>query len=135
VVRFSPIKREYMKHNNNFSIETEHELVGQLNSKLGDLDIGTNYPVLAADLDTIIGVFSAEFGEPDGYKLSDRLQAFVKIVGESLAKIKNLRLEIEDYCPVLASDNDTIIGMLSDSDKTPSGYELDRDLEAYVEIV
>lgn len=42
-------------------------------------DIGTFYPVLDTDLDTVIGFSSAEERTPDGYELSDKLQAFVPV--------------------------------------------------------
>lgn len=59
-------------------IDTTHEIVGKKNSELGSLDIGSLYPVLANDNDTIIGVFSAECGSPAGYVLDEQKQAFVK---------------------------------------------------------
>lgn len=61
-------------------IETEHKIVGKKLSELGDLDIGSLYPVVDENLEHIVGVFSAEYGEPDGYKLSEKLQAFVPFI-------------------------------------------------------
>ncbi len=58
-------------------IETNHEIVGRRNSDLGNVNIGSLYPVLATDGETIIGVFSAEFGSPEGYVLDSSKQAYV----------------------------------------------------------
>lgn len=60
------------------SIETNHEIVGKKLADLGAIDIGSYYPVVADDGQTVIGVFSAEFGTPDGYELNEKIQAFVK---------------------------------------------------------
>jgi hypothetical protein len=59
-------------------IETNHQIVGKKNSELGAIEIGSFYPVLSDDNDTIVGVFSAEFGAPEGYQLDEKLQAFVE---------------------------------------------------------
>lgn len=59
-------------------IDKNHEIVGLKNSELGSRDIGSLYPVLDTDRDTIIGVFSAEFGSLEGYILNEDLQAYVR---------------------------------------------------------
>ena len=59
------------------SIDKNHEIVGKKNSDLGALDIGDLYPVLGDDNDTIIGVFGAQEGTPEGYRLDSKLQAYV----------------------------------------------------------
>lgn len=65
-------------------IDKNHEIVGRKNSELGALDIGTLYPVLADDRETVIGVFSAEHGAPDGYRLNERLQSYVRVYSAEL---------------------------------------------------
>jgi len=59
------------------TIDKNHEIVGKLNSELGDLDIGTLYPVLDADL-RVIGVADAT-QQPEGYYLDGENQAYCKI--------------------------------------------------------
>lgn len=56
-------------------IETNHPIVGKALAEIRDLDIGTLYPVID-DSQRVIGVYSAEFGTPDGYYLNRELQAF-----------------------------------------------------------
>jgi hypothetical protein len=46
-------------------------------SVLRGTDIGTLYPILDYDNSTIVGFYSAEFGTPIGYRLDEKLQAFV----------------------------------------------------------
>lgn len=61
-------------------IEKNHEIVGKKLADLNsDLDIGSLYPVIDND-QTIIGVYSAEFGRPDGYRLDSILRAYVPTV-------------------------------------------------------
>ena len=62
------------------TIEKNHASVGLLitDPELSEINWGSFYPVLAADSKTIVGVFSAECGEPDGYALDEKLQAYVK---------------------------------------------------------
>jgi len=59
------------------SIDTTHEIVGRLNSELGDLDIGERYPVLDAEL-RVIGVADA-IQRPRGYYLDVEKQAFCEV--------------------------------------------------------
>jgi len=59
-------------------IERNHEVVGKQLSEIRHLDLGTLYPVVGPDRSTIVGVFSAEFGSPEGYQLDEKLQAWVK---------------------------------------------------------
>jgi len=58
-------------------IETNHKIVGLKNSNIGTVNLGSYYPVLAEDLETIVGVYSAEHGTPVGYKLDNARQAYV----------------------------------------------------------
>lgn len=62
-------------------IDKTHEIVGKTLSEIKSLDIGSLYPVLEGNQpeSKIIGVFSAEFGTPEGCVLSDKLQAFVPV--------------------------------------------------------
>lgn len=60
------------------NIEKHHEIVGRKNSELGAIELDSYYPVLASDNDTIIGVYSSEFGTPEGYKLDTKKQAFIE---------------------------------------------------------
>ena len=54
------------------------KLIGTNNSQLGNVDLGSLYPVLDTDNDTILGFYSAELGTPKGYVLDESLQAFIK---------------------------------------------------------
>lgn len=56
-------------------IDKNHEIVGKPLAEVRGLDIGTLYPVIDEN-QIVIGVFSAEFGEPSGYYLNHKLQAF-----------------------------------------------------------
>jgi len=61
----------------NMKIDTTHEIVGKLNSELGNLDIDTLYPVLDANL-VVIGVADAT-DMPYGYYLDKEEQAYREI--------------------------------------------------------
>lgn len=61
------------------NIDKTHEIVGCKNSEIKALDIGSLYPVLGSDNETVIGVYSAEFGAPDGYELDEAKQAYIKV--------------------------------------------------------
>lgn len=77
-------------------INTKHEIVGKKLSELPrGLDIGTYYPVID-ESQTIIGVYSATDGSPDGYDLDEDLQAYtqLKTVGEVLEE-RGLALKYE----------------------------------------
>ena len=63
-------------------METREEIaaksiIGKRIAEIGPIDIGSFYPVLSEDNETIVGVHSAEFGTPKGYVLDEHLQAFV----------------------------------------------------------
>ena len=58
-------------------IEKNHEIVGRNLADVRGLELGTLYPVVGSDRSTIIGVYSAEFGSPEGYALNEQLQAYV----------------------------------------------------------
>lgn len=60
-------------------IEKNHEIVGRKHSEIKTLDIGSLYPVLASDNETVVGVYSAEFGTPEGYELDEKKQAYILI--------------------------------------------------------
>ena len=64
-------------------IITQHEIVGLKNSELGSIELGSLYPVLDSDNETIIGVYSAEYGQPDGYRLDRELQDYVERLNSS----------------------------------------------------
>lgn len=49
------------------------------NPQFRALDLGSFYPVLANDNLHVIGFYSAEFGTPAGYELSEKLGAFVAL--------------------------------------------------------
>lgn len=61
-------------------IETNTEIaakfVGRRNSEITD-EMGSFYPVLGEDHDTVIGLYSAEYGAPDGYVFDERRDAYV----------------------------------------------------------
>jgi len=59
------------------TIYKNHEIVGKLNSELGDLDIETLYPVLDANL-VVIGVADVS-DTPEGYFLDREKQAYREI--------------------------------------------------------
>lgn len=64
-------------------IDTKHQAVGKLitnlNSPLTTEEWGSLYPVLGSDLLTIVGVFDSYDGSPEGYELSEQLQAFIPV--------------------------------------------------------
>lgn len=60
------------------NIDRDHAAVGLTLDELRGWNLGTFYPVLDDNLFRIIGVFSAEFGTPEGYQLDEELQAYVK---------------------------------------------------------
>lgn len=61
---------------NSYKIQRVHEIIGQKLESVRGLDLGTFYPVVNSAL-VITGVFSAEFGSPQNYRLDKKLQAFV----------------------------------------------------------
>jgi len=83
----------------NMKIDTTHEIVGKLNSELGDLDIGTLFPVLDADL-KVIGVADAT-DMPYGYFLDREQQAYREIDLMPLSE-----LSLRDY-PIISDDGKT----------------------------
>lgn len=58
-------------------IDRKHAIVGKTLEQIRGLDIGTLYPVIDNPAGVIIGVYSAEFGTPEGFVLSPALQAYV----------------------------------------------------------
>lgn len=78
-------------------IETNHEIVGRRYSEIGGIDIGSYYPVLGTDRETIIGVYSADSGTPIGYVLDDSRQAYVKIdPNNGTVTVKGLLIQLID---------------------------------------
>ena len=70
-------------------------IMGRLNSELGDLDLGTFYPVLDAHL-VVIGVADAT-QQPEGYYLDEEKQAYCKIpAGYWFDESNNELVEIDD---------------------------------------
>jgi len=61
---------------NNYKTQRIHEIIGRKLESVRGLDLGTFYPVVNSER-IITGVFSAEFGSPENYRLDKKLQAFV----------------------------------------------------------
>jgi hypothetical protein len=64
--------------NKNYT-ELAQSIIGKTLAETRELDIGSWYPIVDADRQVIVGVFSAEDGTPAGYELDQGLQAFVAI--------------------------------------------------------
>ena len=78
------------------NFETNHEIVGKKLADLGAIDIGSYYPVVADDKQTVIGVFSAEFGDLPGYRLDLQIEAFVPLSRYTLLISNSVGAEFKD---------------------------------------
>lgn len=75
-------------------IITNHESVGKKISDTKNINFDSFYPVIN-DNEVIVGVYSAEYGTPEGYVLDERKQAFVSLDAMKATLLSELRKLLE----------------------------------------